>query len=579
MPLGVGQRTSDGRFVLLRRLGAGSIGEVWQAVDDSNGHHRALKFPVSDHAFKLLARELTQIERVYEKLQDKSKGLVGFHGCNLSAQPPYLILEYCEGGDLSQVIASADSESASEPGRWFALLAPIFDVLDEAHQAGIAHRDLKPSNILLTDGGHAKLADFGFARIVHDAQEEAVRSMMASASSIIGSHLVGTPVYMSPELKRGGVDPSDIAALCRADVYALGVIVTHCLSGDMTIEGGRLSSKLRKRLDPQLVTILEQATEPDPEGRYATAGALRRALWVGDPFGFMEPGTISGDAPDAPPWIRRWKDFPREYLQQSFDPKAAVLLKAAGCASRLLVSYAGGERPHEQRWVRPRRVFRTANTPELYLEAYCETRREERVYKLSKLTIVQEESADVPRDVAHALNRGEVKSPLNPSGWAKAEQAAADLTAAGGSAGARPVSSGPATTVETAAKTEQPMSPGKWLMRSGGAIGAIVAFMAVFLLGLDITLPAGWLPAAMLLSGLLIVVGMGVEGLTAAGGFFRHPVFGPVRWLSQRFGAGTLLLVLAVMVGLYVGTQSLSILLLAVLMMAGALMLVLIVGG
>jgi serine/threonine-protein kinase len=184
----------------------------------------------------------------------------------------YLAMQYVEGGDLRHMIR--------QQGRLPALIAlqiaqQMAGALDAAHRAGLVHRDVKPANVLLADGDHAYLADFGLAR------SENTRGVTQTGV------VMGTPDYAAPEQLHGVVTVDG-----RADIYSLGCVLYHCLAGQPPYvresEVGVMTahlhdpvpqlSQIRPDLPPTVGAIVGKAMEKDRANRYSTASELAVAL-------------------------------------------------------------------------------------------------------------------------------------------------------------------------------------------------------------------------------------------------------------------------------------------------------------
>jgi serine/threonine protein kinase len=220
---------AHGKFTLLECLGAGGMGQVWLAVDNSltragqPPHQVALKFLAPRLAADRNARERLRDE-VLRGLQLNHDHIVRIHSWHEEPnEPVFFAMEYAQGEALS-------SRAQRLPGQRFSWieLAPIAKQLCEAlayaHARQIVHRDLKPGNILLTVNNVVKLADFGLARVLG-------RAAAGGPPTTYG----GTPGYMSPQQRHGKPSqPSD-------DIYSLGATLYEALTGKApTLEDGRL---------------------------------------------------------------------------------------------------------------------------------------------------------------------------------------------------------------------------------------------------------------------------------------------------------------------------------------------------
>jgi len=204
-----------GRYEVLDPLGRGAMGVVYRARDPQIGRIVAIK-SVS------LAGQTSEMQREYRerfRREAEAAGRVSHPGIvtifDVGEEPethtPYIVMEYVKGKSLEQ----ADKLSFENA---LSLVREVAEALDCAHSAGVIHRDLKPSNILLTEDGHAKIADFGVAKLN--------LSELTSCGQVLG-----TPAFMSPEQLNG--DPVD----GRSDLFSLGVILYTLLTGHRPFQG------------------------------------------------------------------------------------------------------------------------------------------------------------------------------------------------------------------------------------------------------------------------------------------------------------------------------------------------------
>lgn len=269
----------DGRYRLVKRLGAGGMGEVWEV------EHVSLRRPM---ALKLLrSAELatkTQRGRFLREAQVVSRvrhpGVVEITDFGeLPNGAPFIAMELLGGRTLHRVCGE---DGALPWPRALELARQIGDALAEVHRHGVVHRDLKPDNIFVSPGPpeRVKVIDFGIAR--RNELDDAASKLTATGS------VFGTPGYMAPEQIRGE------AADARADVYALGCITYELLTGRRIFEGGvfdRLQSHLYEpppslpaSLPSAVVRMVERCLAKQPDERFrsmdevvdACMGALGR---------------------------------------------------------------------------------------------------------------------------------------------------------------------------------------------------------------------------------------------------------------------------------------------------------------
>lgn len=261
-----------GRFALLERVGRGSAGEVWRAVDTVSGQTVAIKqlhaAARSSEGLELRSR-FAEEGRIAGRLQHPDIVACIDHGEHEGR--PWIAMEWLSGEDLSRLLSRLrrlDVETAVRIACRVAL------ALDHAHRQGVVHRDLKPANIHVDLGADSvKLADFGVAR-----EQDSSRTATGM--------FLGTPAYMAPEQLAGA------AADARGDLYALGVVLFESLSGRRPHDAGSLGELLRRvsrenapdvrtlnPAVPQAVALeLARALDRDPARRHASAREFAQAL-------------------------------------------------------------------------------------------------------------------------------------------------------------------------------------------------------------------------------------------------------------------------------------------------------------
>jgi serine/threonine-protein kinase len=268
-----------GKLRLLRTLGAGGMGVVYEVEHEITKHRRALKVL---HAYA--AEQPGVVERFLREAS--AAGRVGnahvaetFDAGKLESGEPYLLMELLDGETLDHRLQRS---GPLDPGDLCDLIHQACEGVQAAHEAGIVHRDLKPENLMIVsrDGApFVKILDFGISKF--DA--ERTGSLKLTTEGLV----MGTPYYMSPEQVRGS---STIDA--RTDIYALGVILYECACGVRPFEAAAIQhlavlihegkpvplAERRPSLPPAFYDVVVRAMAADREQRFASASALAQAL-------------------------------------------------------------------------------------------------------------------------------------------------------------------------------------------------------------------------------------------------------------------------------------------------------------
>ncbi len=240
---------------ILECLGRGGMGVVYKARQKSLNRIVALKLlapeRVQDPEFaRRFAREAQALAAL------SHTNIVTIHDFGQAGGFYFLLMEFVDGVNLRQLLRSRKLT----PEEALAIVPPLCDALQYAHDRGIVHRDIKPENLLLDKQGHVNIADFGIARMLGGD---------APASGSGDDKAVGTPGYMAPEQKR---TPQLVDS--RADIYSLGVVFYEMLTGELP--GAKLQPPSRKvQVDVRLDEIVLRALEEKPELRFATATQFR----------------------------------------------------------------------------------------------------------------------------------------------------------------------------------------------------------------------------------------------------------------------------------------------------------------
>jgi predicted Ser/Thr protein kinase len=247
----------DGKFEVLSKIGAGGMGTVYLCRQIGFDREVAVKLLLGDEARD--AEALARFEREAQVLaQLKHKNIVSLYGYGVHNGAPYIAMERVEGESLSALLARNQPMPMS---RVIGIASQLCEALACAHANGVIHRDVKPNNVIVTADGGVKLIDFGLAKL--SAKASVKHQELTEAGMAVGSVL-----YMSPEQCRG--EPIDE----RADLYALGCLMFHCLVGEPPFPGDHSVAVMHHHVTEPLPSLTGRAL-PDPR-----LGAMQAFLSV-----------------------------------------------------------------------------------------------------------------------------------------------------------------------------------------------------------------------------------------------------------------------------------------------------------
>jgi serine/threonine protein kinase len=325
-----------GRYRIEAEIGRGAMGVVYRARDPQIDRWVAIKTislfgqePVEEQEYR--ERFLAEA-RAAGRLSHPGIVTVFDAGEDPETREPYLVMEYITGQPLSLSMAGADRRLPLAKALGIAL--QVAEALDYAHSQGVIHRDITPTNILITEEGHAKVTDFGVARLKH-------------AAPTPNGLVFGTPAYMAPEQWTGSEADS------RSDLFSLGVVLYSMITGFRPFQGNSAqtlgfkvmnaeplpATSFAAELPPALDHIINRALAKDPHERYQTGGEMAdeirqflrsnsSASETTSSFAFAQSKPIRAQSP-GPTELKRRK-FSGRSLGQFVAPILAVACAMTG---------------------------------------------------------------------------------------------------------------------------------------------------------------------------------------------------------------------------------------------------------
>jgi len=296
---------------ILECLGRGGMGVVYKARQKTLNRFAALK---------LLAPERVRDTKFAERFAREAQALallnhphiVTIYDFGQAGGFFYLLMEFVDGANLRQVLRGGKFT----PEEALAIVPPLCDALQFAHDRGIVHRDIKPENLLLDKAGRVKVADFGIAKMLGAGPSHGGGSVTPENAT---HSVVGTPGYCAPEQMN---DPGRVDS--RADIYSLGVVLYEMLTGELP--GARLEPPSKKvHIDVRLDEIVLRALQTKPELRFQQANLLKTQVETLS----ADAGKAKVKSPASAPPLARFQSISLTIL----DLILAALMVLAGWAA------------------------------------------------------------------------------------------------------------------------------------------------------------------------------------------------------------------------------------------------------
>jgi len=273
--------TRLGRYEIRSQLGAGGMGEVYLAQDTRLDRKVALKIlPAGVAANQERMRRFVQEAKSAAALNHPN--IAHIYEIGEADGVNFIAMEFIDGQTLRELIRGSQTDLAKH----LRYLQHVAEGLAKAHAAAIVHRDLKPDNIMITRDGHAKILDFGLAKLIEPQQPSGISEDASElATAILQQHstpgvILGTVGYMSPEQAQGKTSEIDH----RSDIFSFGCMLFEAVTGHKAFEGrdaiDTLNKVIREPVSPisdyrpdapnHLQRIVRRCLAKDPEDRYQT---------------------------------------------------------------------------------------------------------------------------------------------------------------------------------------------------------------------------------------------------------------------------------------------------------------------
>ena len=313
-------RTAFPHLEILEFIGQGGMGAVYKARQTKLDRIVALKIlPQRLAGEPQFAERFEREGRLLARLSHPN--IIGVHDFGQAGGHYYLLMEYVDGVNLRQALASGQFT----PQQSLSIIPKICEALQYAHDEGVLHRDIKPENVLMDTKGRVKIADFGIAKLSGADDKTGLTATGAA---------IGTPHYMAPEqIER----PSDVDH--RADIFSLGVVFYEMLTGELPLGRFAAPSERRELLDTRIDQVVMRALEKDRERRQQSANQVRteveslsQASETGK-FGSMASAPQPPMLAASKPWIRH-----------ELRPNIALALVAASILVPLAITMFPGVR-------------------------------------------------------------------------------------------------------------------------------------------------------------------------------------------------------------------------------------------